>query len=530
MSPFLKQNLPMGSLGSDVAQTPNKSEAEKSLTEMVSLGWKMQSLVSVADSLLASATRLGEEIERETSYWSQVLEIKEQGWSLSRLPREKHTLGVRYGFAEGDNVFELMMGRYVLMTSIAHTDFRDRGLAALRRDEEGNLDLDLGTRSSGNRTLQVSILRQGRPIASYAKACDESTAEISPVKLLLQARDSIYDEELYHELHREARSYISQGVRSIDGKILIPYEQDKEIEIDLVTATNGRESVGPEDRTCESIALSLRILLSHAHRQNLHQRSRLPAPIKEGKIARPVHAILRPVLENIQHSSHMQKTKTLINKIKSNLASAGLVCQIQQPNTPDSVTTLPSALAKATFPALEAQASSLTNPLQSSLIVVLPSTLTRFEIGIQTGFHPSFFGTTYRCIIMSFAPGSVIAEMLSSMHFSYFGALEDHVLSLVKLDLISLILSKHQAESKWTLISPHAGQLSRSKKNLGQNQKMTISVEKGVVRLRWQSRSTQLKAEGTVTWDESQKTHSSSAEQRSLFQVIEEIYDARLST
>lgn len=107
MSAFLKQNLPLGCLDTDVVQAHQKSEAEKQRDELVSVGWKMQSLDSVANSLLRSATRLEQEIERETKYWGQVLAVKEHGWSLCRLPREKHTLGVRYGFAEGKNLFTL---------------------------------------------------------------------------------------------------------------------------------------------------------------------------------------------------------------------------------------------------------------------------------------------------------------------------------------------------------------------------------------------------------------------------------------
>ena len=103
LSPYLKQNMPMGSLGAAVMQAPQVTDEDKHDDEVVSLGWKMQSLGNTADSLLKSATRLKQEIEYETRYWEQVLAIKEEGWSLCRLPREKHTLAVRYGFAEGNN-------------------------------------------------------------------------------------------------------------------------------------------------------------------------------------------------------------------------------------------------------------------------------------------------------------------------------------------------------------------------------------------------------------------------------------------
>lgn len=101
MSPYLKQTIPTGSLGVEVVQRPQVSDFEKQTQEMVAIGWRMQSLNGAADSLLKSASRLGEEIGREVTYWDQILAVKDLGWSLCRLPREKHTLGVRYGFAEG---------------------------------------------------------------------------------------------------------------------------------------------------------------------------------------------------------------------------------------------------------------------------------------------------------------------------------------------------------------------------------------------------------------------------------------------
>ena len=85
----------------DTVQVPQKTNSQKHTDSLISMGWKLQSLDSVADTLLRSAARLEQEMERETKYWGQVLAIKEQGWSLCRLPGERHTLGVKYGFGEG---------------------------------------------------------------------------------------------------------------------------------------------------------------------------------------------------------------------------------------------------------------------------------------------------------------------------------------------------------------------------------------------------------------------------------------------
>lgn len=107
LSPFLKTNLPVGCLGAEV-QSSQKTDASKHEDETTAVGWKLESLASTADTILKSAARLEQEIERETRYWGQVLAVKAQGWSLCRLPREKHTLGVRYGFAEGTQIIRFI--------------------------------------------------------------------------------------------------------------------------------------------------------------------------------------------------------------------------------------------------------------------------------------------------------------------------------------------------------------------------------------------------------------------------------------
>ena len=100
LSPFIKTALPLGSLGVEPVQAPPVTESQTQDDRAVSFGWKLQSLNNAADSLLKSATRLEGEMRKEAEYWQQALSIKEKGWSVCRLPHERHTLGVRYGFLE----------------------------------------------------------------------------------------------------------------------------------------------------------------------------------------------------------------------------------------------------------------------------------------------------------------------------------------------------------------------------------------------------------------------------------------------
>ena len=103
MSAYLKQHVPRGSLGAERVQAPAESPADGKDRELVQMGWKLQSLNSAADSLIESATRLGTEMEQEGRYWEEVLAIDRKKWSLCRMPRERHTLGVRFGFLEGED-------------------------------------------------------------------------------------------------------------------------------------------------------------------------------------------------------------------------------------------------------------------------------------------------------------------------------------------------------------------------------------------------------------------------------------------
>jgi mediator of RNA polymerase II transcription subunit 17, fungi type len=91
----------MGTLGADKLHDPRTTDVQKQDNRQIAKGWKSQSLNKTVDSILASASRLEKEIELETRYWQQVLAISDNGWSICRLPNEKHTLGVRFGFSEG---------------------------------------------------------------------------------------------------------------------------------------------------------------------------------------------------------------------------------------------------------------------------------------------------------------------------------------------------------------------------------------------------------------------------------------------
>jgi mediator of RNA polymerase II transcription subunit 17 len=105
ISPHLKQMVPLGSLNVDVIRTPQKSESTEKDTEAIARGWKLEGYNAAANKLLKAAARLESEVAAETKYWDEVLAVKDKGWKVCRLPRERQALGVQYGFLEGAHVF-----------------------------------------------------------------------------------------------------------------------------------------------------------------------------------------------------------------------------------------------------------------------------------------------------------------------------------------------------------------------------------------------------------------------------------------
>jgi mediator of RNA polymerase II transcription subunit 17 len=100
MSQELRDLIGTGTIGMDKLNAPRTTDATKLGNRQAAKGWKIQGLNKSVDSILAAAERLKSEVERETIFWGQVLAVSDSGWAICRLPNDRHTLGVRFGFSE----------------------------------------------------------------------------------------------------------------------------------------------------------------------------------------------------------------------------------------------------------------------------------------------------------------------------------------------------------------------------------------------------------------------------------------------
>ncbi|KAH0290697.1 hypothetical protein M436DRAFT_40795 [Aureobasidium namibiae CBS 147.97] len=323
MSPHLKQFIKPGTLAMDVWHNVPPNKDQEKVDDTIARGWRMQSLQASADSLLGAATRLEKNVRKETHYWEQVLSVSDKGWSVSRLPREKHNLGVRFGFLE------------------ALGEFRDRGLAALRSDEDGNVLLDKGV-GNNSKVIRVRI-RKGDDIVGVSQMPNVSAESESALEARIRhARDSLYEEELFHEIIRESRSLSSYGVDMRESTIRLPtrlssvessaVSEAHEVLIDLLPLTDietKAQKKQPDDAWAQAIALALRLFLSYTHRERLIHRSELPPPMSSARKETPVASIMRPVLTLLQHRSVLTDIDAYLERIKKLLDTASVDTSIE---------------------------------------------------------------------------------------------------------------------------------------------------------------------------------------------------------
>lgn len=366
--------------------------------DTIARGWRMQSLQACADSLLGAATRLEKDVRRETQYWEQVLSVSERGWSISRMPREKHNLGVRYGFLE------------------ALGEFRERGLAALRADEAGNVVLDKGF-GNNPRAIQVRIQQGADTIGKSHLPSLADESETTLEARIRNARDSLYEEELFHEMIGESRTLASYGVMMHGSSIHLPTRLSTdepitdstrpEVIIDLVSLdeVNGQASgKSSQDNWAQAIALTFRLLLSNTHRERLKRRSELPPPLSTAKRTPPAASIIRPVLELVQHRCLLEDIDSYLLRLK-NVLQCGSI----------QISTKPASYDVAFLSQAESADSLMETviaPLQSrcSLSVKVPSHTEAFELqlDVHTAMTAPLFGSG---IVVAPRPGSQVAEV-----------------------------------------------------------------------------------------------------------------------
>lgn len=482
MSPTLKDAVPIGSLEARIMKYSPPTTADLRPVELVSRAYKVQGFSNAADKILAAASRLEEEAAKEKRYWEQILAIKQKGWSITKIPRDSRTHRVHFGFRD------------------AAPSFRNRGFAALRRNADGGLRLDQGAIPSKPVTVQVSIVRDSKSCSKSSIPQSKLVSEGAIDEQILQARNTLYEEELFHELGREARLLANQGATMSSKQIKMPLNEQTQIRIDLINLDHDTPSSasGPDQHLAEGIAIALRILLSHAHEENLRRRSQPPPPMTLTLRSVPEYALLRPIITHLQHQNRVKSLTTFLQTITKPLSTAGIPCTLQPSSglLPAPLQTFLTLLNQTTtpYPLLHPLITTTTTTTKTPITLTLPTsspsrplTLT---IHIHTSLHPPTFGTeyTFRPATLNNHPFTTAALTLPPIIITTTEAeLQALIRHILTLELVALISSasandaeeekrKHKEEpsacttnedededeaGRWMPLDPQQGSLAR---------------------------------------------------------------------
>lgn len=359
--------------------------------------------------------------------------------------------------------------------------FRDRGLASIRRADNGILLLDTGLVPLTNRIVRVRVRENGR-IVGRSKVPSNSDVESAEGRIL-QARDSIFEEELFYELVREARVMASQGVTTRQNEVQISVAGERDILLDLVDVEeeDDAEPVSDyQDILAEGLSHLIHILLSYSHRQNLRRRMQIPPPLTPKKKQIPEYQLLRPTMAYLQHSSHVQWLQSFLADIYGVLNSAGLNCEY---STALFSSARPPQEGTFSTPRAESLIEQLLQPLETTATSKLIVPNSKLMTKIHTNLTGPPFGTNYE-----------FSVNLASFHdikpTSRIGLRDDLsaiITHMILLDIVSAIsISSNNSQQhplKWEAVYPHHGELLASSPTADTIKKMKITVSRDMLKL-----------------------------------------------
>lgn len=375
LSDELHRLVGIGVLSADKVAKSNITEARLQDTKTVATGWKLADIDRTVDSLLTAASTLQKEMAVEAKYWADVLAVSDKGWTITRVPNEPQNLGVRYGFSE------------------AAPDFRSTSLAPMRRGDDGSVELDCGKMLGESQRVRVILEKDGRVIGR--SSLPRPLPEDAPLEdRVLEARNTILAQELWHEIGREGRLLLAYGVHLEHDAISYALSKSSRIVFTLQPLEHSLDEEHlralPEDSRAEALSAALHQLLTYAHRVN-NQRTSSRKPKNRNQTANvQPNQLLRPVLAFIQHEKSIEDTTRFLSDLTTILHSAGVDTAmfklIEPPIAPDFVAARgspPEALMLTLLRPLECQFELNITP-EASLMIQCRTALMRF---ISTSFH-----------------------------------------------------------------------------------------------------------------------------------------------
>ncbi|KAL5115739.1 RNA polymerase II mediator complex subunit [Pleosporales sp. CAS-2024a] len=325
----LDQGLPFGSFGAskeDHTQHVRPPHERAILAEyaqrqeLVAKGARMDALDRATDDILKAARKLEKEVRRETKYWQEIVSISDKGWPIQRLRQNMRNVpfAVRYGLPE------------------ASSHFKARGLAPLRMDKDGSIVLDPAL-TLKPKVLRVRISENGQITGTSRLPAESGTDSATIEHTIQRARDSLFEEELYHEMSLETRQLLAYGVEYRDSVIYVQasgmnrQRDTTQLLIDCVPLDyrGDADMKHQNDWIAQNVAEGLRVLLVHEHDMRLYRRTQAPPPLTGQKRAKPAPRLLRTLLAVLHHFDGVNVLHGYLRNVSESLRSAGFPVELE---------------------------------------------------------------------------------------------------------------------------------------------------------------------------------------------------------
>ena len=217
--------------------------------------------------------------------------------------------------------------------------------------------------------VQIRIEREG--ITTGRSRSPELVGDDAPIEAhILQQRNAVFSEGLWHELNREARTLGAYGVKSSSSSISCPLSRNTAIIFELLPISEDSTMLGKDDRTAEGLSIALHLFLSQAHRQSHRRRTQLPLPLSDSKRTTPPYILIRPLICRLLFEENLAALHTFLHPLMASLNSVGL----PEPFSFEISRTYPST--DTDLAAAERTIYALTNNLESITTIKLPSNTT----------------------------------------------------------------------------------------------------------------------------------------------------------
>ena len=333
----------------------------------------------------------------------------------------------------------------------AAAEFKNNGLAPMRRGEDGTVQLDLGRLGSVSERLVVTYERDGKVIGRSPIA--PQPGRDAPLEArVLEARNSLFAQELWYELGREARILAAYNVRPQGSSLNYAIDDNTNMLVELVSLDSAPlpDDSLPYNSIAEALALTLHLLLSYSHRLNEYMRTRPIPPYVPRSRGQQAYTLLRPIIGRIACLHSIADSIRYVGGLVKSLSSAGLPASVilhtTRPTIPDSMPQMSNQQSTATQRFMR----NVVQPPVYSLEVTLAPGITLTIFGRT--FLSHFIATYYHVQL----PASSPLEKVCPPHkdgYTDIASLADYLRTAVSRVLTHYFISKLPGDSWYTSIS-----------------------------------------------------------------------------